>query len=165
MASIQGTEADMMRASKLTPQQVQLLRDWGDRLRDMFRGEVPYHVGSSVDGDTWRDVDVRVILDNDTFGVLEEIVDIGRLDLALTVWGERATGLPIDCQVQSVHAAEAIPEDRPRNPAINLVGFAGSHPSMNPGRPVLVRNAPPTRDVRHVAKWGIGGRARRRWSR
>lgn len=106
-----------MKSSKLTPQQVQILRDWGRNLRTMFNGAMPYHVGSSLTSDQWRDVDIRIILDDKTHRRLAKTVDIGRLNLTLTVWGERATGLPIDCQVQSMTEANDDPfNEGQRNP-------------------------------------------------
>src|SRR5215212_8428277 len=43
-----------------------LLQDFGQLILDAF-GEVPYHVGSSLKSKKWRDVDVRLILDDDQY--------------------------------------------------------------------------------------------------
>ncbi len=106
-----------MRATQLSPHQVRLLRDWGDRLYEMF-GETPYLVGSSLKHSNWRDVDVRVIVPDKTFRRITKSMDLLRLNLCLTVWGERATGLPIDCQVQSQQ--EACRENGRRHPIRNV---------------------------------------------
>jgi len=42
------------------------LTKFGVIIRDYF-GEIPYHVGSSLETKNWRDVDVRLILDDDDF--------------------------------------------------------------------------------------------------
>lgn len=40
---------------------------------------------------------------------LAALVDLGRLHVALSLWGQKATGLPIDCQVQSVTVGDTGP--------------------------------------------------------
>jgi hypothetical protein len=69
-------------------------------------------VGSVLDGPDYRDVDVRVVLPNRAV----EGWPMSRLDLnmLLSRWGQEQTGLPIDCQVQSVEQSTS--HDRPRNP-------------------------------------------------
>lgn len=83
------------------------LLQFGERVRDAF-GEVPYHVGSSLTGKTWRDVDVRVMLDDAAY----ESMGLGNpetphqspkwvaLCLAFSALGKQMTGLPIDFQIQ-----------------------------------------------------------------
>lgn len=93
------------RSTHMPVQDQRLLDDWGRNLRQMFNGEVPYHVGSSLYRPDYRDVDVRVILDDDTHSDLSSIVSIPRLNVCLSLWGERVTGLLIDCQVQQRTAA------------------------------------------------------------
>jgi hypothetical protein len=73
-----------------------------------FFGEFPYHVGSSIHGKAWRDVDVRVILDDEKyaamgFGAPEDTHRNGAwvaLVLAFSALGREMTGLPIDFQIQ-----------------------------------------------------------------
>lgn len=83
-----------------------LLRRWGCAVRDAFE-DMPYLVGSVARAEDWRDVDVRVIVPDDHYVV----VDSGRrtaLNVAMSVWGQRATGLPIDFQFQgAIEADEA----------------------------------------------------------
>lgn len=83
-------------------------------MRASFAHEMPYLVGSAVTGPGWRDVDVRLILDDVTFASLAAILDVNRLNLAMSLWGQQATGLPIDFQVQSMTDANSI--DGPRHP-------------------------------------------------
>ena len=84
------------------------LDKWGIELRDLF-GTTAYLVGSAGHGKTWRDVDVRVMLEEvefvDWFGsVRPASVSMNRrwqvLCRALSLDGARITGLPIDFQVQ-----------------------------------------------------------------
>ncbi len=82
---------------------LRVLDSWGRELRDMFN-HTAYLVGSSLTRPDYRDVDVRVIVPTDTFDLFASVVDVGRLNVALSLWGAHVTGLPIDCQVQSVDA-------------------------------------------------------------
>lgn len=90
------------------------------RVFDAF-GDVPYQVGSSLNGRDWRDVDVRLILDDDEFADLfPDYAKFGQLDPkwallcdALSEIGRQMTGLPIDFQIQSqTHANEKHPGPR-----------------------------------------------------
>lgn len=91
------------------------LERWG---RELYRatGEMPYLVGSSLDRRDFRDVDVRMILDDDLFdtlfpypkpGVLRNQALWAMLCEALSVWGAHETGLPIDFQFQPMRTANS----------------------------------------------------------
>lgn len=54
----------------------------------------PYLVGSSLTTRSWRDVDVRVMLDDDHYDALTALVVPSQIDLAVSVWGQKVTGLP-----------------------------------------------------------------------
>ena len=93
----------MTRANYLHWPDADLLRDWGRHLYAAFHFQhMPYHVGSSLTRPDWRDVDVRVMVPDDVYAQIDALFDVRRLNLALSLWGQKATGLPIDCQVQSV---------------------------------------------------------------
>ena len=93
----------MARGNYLNVSDSDLLRDWGRHLYAAFHFEhSPYHVGSSLVRPNWRDVDVRVMVPDDVYAQMEALFDMRRLNLALSLWGQKATGLPIDCQVQSI---------------------------------------------------------------
>jgi len=85
-----------------------LLQKFGELIRDAF-GEIPYHVGSSVMNKVWRDVDVRLILDDEDYVLLgfgnPELPEYNRCWRAVCrAWcalGRDVTGLPIDFQIQS----------------------------------------------------------------
>lgn len=81
------------------------LSDWAEHVVPMFRGEVPYLVGSVLDNPNYRDVDVRLILDDDTYSILGATVDLHRLGFLVSLWGQQATGLRIDFQIQEQSAA------------------------------------------------------------
>lgn len=87
------------RATYLTQSGIRLLNDWGVALRRMF-GEVPYLVGSALTTAEHRDVDVRVMVGYDQWAALAAAVNLADLHLCVSLWGQQATGLPIDFQVQ-----------------------------------------------------------------
>lgn len=84
-----------------------LLDEFGYHVWAVF-GSYPYHVGSSVLGKVWRDVDVRLILPDEEY----ERMGLGdpkyqhangkwvALTLAFSALGKQITGLPIDFQIQ-----------------------------------------------------------------
>lgn len=88
--------------AKLLHSEQQLLRDWAPLVVQMFKGEMCYQVGSSLTDKPHRDIDVRTMLDSADFKKLASIVDIDRLNMAISLWGQQATGLPIDFQVQDI---------------------------------------------------------------
>ena len=96
-----------MRATYLLQSQIAELEAWGQRLRTMFHNEMPYLVGSSLATRSWRDVDVRVMLDDDHYDALTALVVPSQINLAVSVWGQKVTGLPIDFQLQRTTDANA----------------------------------------------------------
>ena len=93
---------------KLLHSEQQLLRDWSKEITQMFNDEMAYQVGTSLTANkskTHRDVDIRIMLDTKAFWKLAKIVDINRLNLVISLYGQRVTGLPIDFQVQDQNYA------------------------------------------------------------
>jgi len=90
------------------------LNQFGDLLFAAF-GEVAYHVGSSLTGATWRDVDVRVMLAPEQYAALgfgdpktpHENPRWAAYVAAFSELGRRMTGLPIDFQIQETATANA----------------------------------------------------------
>jgi hypothetical protein len=87
------------------------LTKFGVIVNDYF-GEVPYHVGSSLQSKQWRDVDVRLILDDEEFErrfgrdqSAETNPKLGAITLAFATLGQQITGLPIDFQIQAASHA------------------------------------------------------------
>lgn len=103
------------RSRYLLVSEVELLRAWGRELYHAF-GEMPYLVGSALRTKDWRDVDVRIMLDGDKYDMLIRYINPRILNLSLSLWGQKATGLPIDCQVQQVWSANEDYGDQPRDP-------------------------------------------------
>lgn len=87
--------------------QALLLQDFGRLLYEAF-GEIPYHVGSSLTGKSWRDVDVRLLLDDNIYessGFDDPVYPHNNpkwvaMVLAFSTLGKQMTGLPIDFQIQ-----------------------------------------------------------------
>ena len=118
----------------LGPHQFLLLDFYGQAVLAAW-GEPGYLVGSSQRGEPWRDIDVRVMLDD---AVFERRFSGASGDrhasrawraemLAWSTLGERMTGLPIDFQVEPISEANRINLDGPRNP-IGLGGHWGRLP-------------------------------------
>lgn len=89
---------------KLLHTEQQLLADWAIQVNQMFadNGFGPYQVGSSVANKDkpHRDIDLRVMLPSKDFKKLQKIINIDRLNFAISLWGQKVTGLPIDFQIQ-----------------------------------------------------------------
>lgn len=102
------------RATYLLVSEFHLLETWARELTAMFPGHVPYLVGSALTTKDYRDVDVRLILSDEEYSTLAVMVDIRRLNVAVSLWGQRVTDLPIDFQVQSMIEAN-VPDHGQRN--------------------------------------------------
>lgn len=86
-------------------------------------GHCIYLVGTAQTGPTYRDVDVRAILDDATFDTLLPTRAIWQAQsLAVASWLHLQTGLPIDFQFQRMTEANAS-EGTGRNP----LGFGMRH--------------------------------------
>ena len=92
-----------------------LLQAFGQWIRDAF-GHTAYQVGSSVHGKQWRDVDVRLILDDDEFYALfPGYRHMHQIDAkwsfpcaAISALGKQQTGLPVDFQIQPMTEANKV---------------------------------------------------------
>jgi hypothetical protein len=96
-------------------------------------GSPPYLVGSALRGKKWRDVDVRLILDDAEYGAMGfgDPRDTHRnakwvsLVLAYSALAKQMTGLPVDFQIQQQTHANAT-YDGPRS-ALGLVALRFKH--------------------------------------
>lgn len=85
------------------------LEEFGSQVWHAF-GTPPYLVGSALAGKGWRDVDVRLILDDEAYAALglgdpapHKAFRNGKwvaLCMAFSALGKQMTGLPIDFQIQ-----------------------------------------------------------------
>lgn len=90
------------------------LNEFGSLLWSVF-GDVPYHVGSSLTKKSWRDVDIRIMLDDAEwkqwgFKPVSSLHQDGKwagLCMAFSELGKKLTGLPIDFQIQLTDDANA----------------------------------------------------------
>ena len=84
-----------------------------------FGGRPPYLVGTAGVGgaSSYRDVDVRLMLDNEEFAAACPTRERWELlCLSIGAYLTSCTGLPIDFQLQRVSEANARFGDKPRNP-------------------------------------------------
>ena len=84
-----------------------------------FDGGPPYLVGTAGLGgaDSYRDVDVRLMLDDDEFAeVCPTLARWELLCVAFSAYLRERTGLPVDFQIQRTREANEKYGDRPRNP-------------------------------------------------
>jgi hypothetical protein len=104
------------------------LEKYGELLRVAF-DKIPYHVGSSLTQKTgWRDVDVRIILDDEKW----EQYDFGEpsnpngrcvvYNASFSELGRKMTGLPVDFQLQQQsYANENFPPPEHPRSAIGIL--------------------------------------------
>ncbi len=119
----------------LTTHELSLLDDACSRIVDAF-GTPPYLVGSAGDSSIWRDVDVRLILEDGEFDRLFPNEPAAArntsarwelLSLALGDFLRKRTGLPADFQIQRRSEANEL-HAKPRNPLglrAHVRAFAG----------------------------------------
>lgn len=108
----------MSRSNYLQLPDFERLEEWCRLVRELFDGEPPYLVGSAGTRPDFRDVDLRLILDDETFDAQfgDRPVKVRMLNRAISTWGQRETGLPIDFQVQRQTEANASYPGEHRNP-------------------------------------------------
>jgi hypothetical protein len=93
-----------------------------------FRGGPPYLVGTAGVGgaDSYRDVDVRLMLDDEEFAEVCPTRERWELlCVAISTYLRDRTGLPVDFQLQRIREANERFGDRPRNPVGTGRIFAG----------------------------------------
>ena len=85
------------------------LEDWARKVRRVLKLGFPlWLVGSALARSDYRDVDVRAILSDERFDAewAGDLLRIRYLNAALSTWGQRETGLPIDFQLQRMTEAK-----------------------------------------------------------
>ncbi len=115
-------DSERTRMNYLSVTETVTLRDWAQAAVRLFPDAGPaYQVGSSLHRLDWRDVDVRLLLEDDRYDALASVLHVRRLNHAISLWGQQVTGLPIDFQVQRMTDAN---EEYPtwRNPLLWIDG-------------------------------------------
>lgn len=103
--------------SVLNPRQMFALDEACRPIMEAFDA-TPYLVGTAATRTTYRDVDVRLILDDEKYARLADVAGpqlVAFLGLAVGEYLAARTGMPIDFQVQQQTAANAH-HDGSRNP-------------------------------------------------
>ena len=119
--------------SALSPRQMFLLDQACQPLCDAFPDYGPYHVGTAADRGSYRDVDVRCIMQDEAYDKLAEAAGmpaIWFLGLSIGQYLASLTGLPIDFQIQRATEAAAIHGGKMRNPlgVRGLINYQGDCP-------------------------------------
>ena len=105
------------RTSYLLLSDFERLEEWCRLVRIIFDGETPYLVGSVNERADFRDVDLRLILADEDFDArFHDPVKLRLTNRAISTWGQRETGLPIDFQIQRRTEANASFGKHFRNP-------------------------------------------------
>lgn len=107
-----------VRGAYLLTTEGRLLRDFARSLYGLFPEDNfygPYLVGSALKRRDFRDIDVRTIMKDEQYDQLAKLIDIPSLNVAVSLWGQKATGLPIDFQVQRMSHANEEYQGEPRN--------------------------------------------------
>ena len=105
------------RASFLLLADFERLEEWCRNVRVIFPDDHgPFMVGSVHETADFRDVDLRLIVEDEAYdAAYVDPVRVRLLNRAISTWGQRETGLPIDFQIQRMtDANEAF--DGYRNP-------------------------------------------------
>ena len=92
------------------------LEEWCRNVRELF-GECPYLVGSALNKNAYRDVDLRLIVPDAEFDAqYKSIVKVRLMNRAISIWGQQETGLLIDFQIQRMTEANSKFGEQERNP-------------------------------------------------
>jgi len=103
---VTGKRVTRRRGSYLQLWEFERLEEWCRLVSVLFDGEVPYLVGSANTRPDYRDVDLRVILEDEVFDTRwRDPVKLRYMNRAVSAWGQRDTGLPIDFQIQRMTEA------------------------------------------------------------
>lgn len=120
--------------SAFSPRQMFALDEACKPIAEAF-DETPYLVGTALSRQEYRDVDVRLILDDDKYARLVAVAGpdlIAFLGLAIGDYLAERTGLPIDFQIQQQTAANHHHPGGMRNPLglRTLDNYSGDAPPV-----------------------------------
>lgn len=106
----------MTRSTFLLLADFERLEAWGKDVHVLF-DSYPYLVGSVNTRPDFRDVDLRVILTDEDFDAqFSNPLRVRVMNHAISTWGQRETGLPIDFQIQRMTEASNAYGGEHRNP-------------------------------------------------
>lgn len=80
-----------------------ILNDWCRLVREMFAQDTAfgiYMVGGVLTDQHYTDVDIRLIMPDEVYAARYDDAKRKYLNLAVSLWGQKVTGLPIDFQIQ-----------------------------------------------------------------
>lgn len=83
--------------------QHRMLNDWCCVVNEMFSSDATfgcYLVGGVLTDQHYSDVDIRLIMPDDIYAARYDDKKRKYLNLAVSLWGQKVTGLPIDFQIQ-----------------------------------------------------------------
>lgn len=100
------------RVTALSPPEMMQLDLWASAFHSTF-DHGPWLVGSVLTRRDYRDVDVRMVLDDDD-PLFADPDRLRLLHVAISSWARQTTGLPVDFQFQPL--TEWMGADGPRNP-------------------------------------------------
>jgi hypothetical protein len=107
----------LRRSSYLLLSDFERLEEWCQKVRVVFDGATPFLVGSALTKADYRDVDLRLILPDRVFDrYYAGVFKVRLINRAVSIWGQRETGLPIDFQIQRMTEANAGFGGEYRNP-------------------------------------------------
>lgn len=109
--------SDRGRSTHLLLNDFERLEEWCRLVLVVF-DEAPFLVGSVMTTPEYRDVDLRLILDDETFDATYagKRAKVRLLNRAISTWGQRETGLPIDFQIQRRSEANRLHPKARRSP-------------------------------------------------
>ena len=119
--------------SGLSPRQMWRLDEACQPIRQTFHAP-PYLVGTALAGRDYRDVDVRLILEDGPYDALADQLGPGGMAFLGIAFGEylaARTGLPVDFQIQRQSEANELHKG-PRNPlgVRSLANYEGDAPRV-----------------------------------
>jgi hypothetical protein len=110
--------AGLRSSSYLLVSDFERLEEWCRLVDVVFDHHTTYLVGSVLTKPDFRDVDLRCILPDAVFDRWwKDRLKVRYVNRAISIWGQKETGLPIDFQVQrQTEANEQFPGANRRNP-------------------------------------------------
>lgn len=107
-----------------------MLNDWCCLVNEMFSQDAAfgcYMVGGVLTDPDYTDVDIRLIMADDVYAARYDDKKRKYLNLAVSLWGQRVTGLPIDFQIQPQTLANERYSGKSGNPKMRRHAIGHEH--------------------------------------